>query len=183
MCFFFLNSASWGAIPSACFVCCTCALKYNNIIYNIYIYNDNHHHMQPPPHSASCTSASSVFAPVVGRKTPPAQVASNPQVLECLPSLQDPSYLKASYLDPKVVERFQAAVAQCKAEPCSPKKLQELTKCKKMAREKQAQDWENHLNHSSLFRIASWTSSHVVLKTTSGNDSSQEYQQANCPLC
>ena len=33
VCFFFLNSASWGAIPSACFVRCTCALKYNNIIY------------------------------------------------------------------------------------------------------------------------------------------------------
>ena len=24
----FLNSASWGAIPSVCFVRCTCALKY-----------------------------------------------------------------------------------------------------------------------------------------------------------
>ena len=30
-----------------------------------YIY---HHHMQPPSHSASCTSASRVFAPVVERK-------------------------------------------------------------------------------------------------------------------
>ena len=37
VCLFFLNSASWGAIPSACFVRCTCALKCNNyIIYNIY---------------------------------------------------------------------------------------------------------------------------------------------------
>ncbi len=26
--FVFLNSASWGAIPSACCVRCTCALKY-----------------------------------------------------------------------------------------------------------------------------------------------------------
>ena len=30
-----------------------------------YIY---HHHMQPPPHSASCTSPGTVFAPVVGKK-------------------------------------------------------------------------------------------------------------------
>ena len=28
----------------------------------------HHHHMQPPPHSASCTSASRVFAPAAGRK-------------------------------------------------------------------------------------------------------------------
>ena len=38
---FFLNSASWGAIPSACFVRCTCALKYiydNNIVsMEVYI--------------------------------------------------------------------------------------------------------------------------------------------------
>ena len=32
VCLFFLNSASWGAIPSVCFVRCTCALKYNIII-------------------------------------------------------------------------------------------------------------------------------------------------------
>ena len=40
--FFFLNSASWGAIPSACFVRCTCALKYIIIIIIIiiiYIYS------------------------------------------------------------------------------------------------------------------------------------------------
>ena len=34
---FFLNSASWGAIPSACLVRCTCALKYIIIIIN-YMY-------------------------------------------------------------------------------------------------------------------------------------------------
>ena len=33
MCLFFLNSASWGAIPSACFVRCMCAPKYIIIIY------------------------------------------------------------------------------------------------------------------------------------------------------
>ena len=38
--FFFLNSASWGAIPSACFVRCTCALKYNNNNNNIETEND-----------------------------------------------------------------------------------------------------------------------------------------------
>ena len=31
--------------------------------------------MIPPPHSASCTSASGVFAPVATRKTPPVQSA------------------------------------------------------------------------------------------------------------
>ena len=30
VCVCVLKSASWGAIPSACFVRCTCALKYNN---------------------------------------------------------------------------------------------------------------------------------------------------------
>ena len=36
---------------------------------------------------------------------------ADPHVLKRLPFLQDPSYLKAFYLDPKVVEWFQTAVA------------------------------------------------------------------------
>ena len=46
---------------------------------------------------------------------------SDPQVVECFPSPQDSSYLKASYLNPKAVEQFEAAIAQCKAEPNPPK--------------------------------------------------------------
>ena len=33
---FFLNSVSWGAIPSICFVCRMCALKYIIIITIMY---------------------------------------------------------------------------------------------------------------------------------------------------
>ena len=36
---------------------------------------------------------------------------ADPHVLKRLPSLQEPSYLNAFYLDPKVVEWFQTAVA------------------------------------------------------------------------
>ena len=38
---FFLTSTSWGAIPTACFVCCTCALKYNNNNNNSNNNNNN----------------------------------------------------------------------------------------------------------------------------------------------
>ena len=76
--------------------------------------------------------------------------STDPHVLECSPSLQDPSCLKASCHDPKVVEQFQTAVDQCRAEPHPPKKSQVLAKCKKLAREKKVQDWENHLSQLTV---------------------------------
>ena len=76
--------------------------------------------------------------------------SSDPQVLECLPSLQDPSYQKASFLDPKAVSIFQEAVEQCKTESLPPKKSIVMRKAKAISREKQVKEWEIHLSNLTV---------------------------------
>ena len=70
----------------------------------------------------------------------------DPQVLECLPSLQDPSSQKASFLDPKTVKIFQEAVRQCQSESLPPKKSAVMKKAKALSRKKQINEWESHLS-------------------------------------
>lgn len=66
-------------------------------------------------------------------------------VLDCVPALNSPPYLKDSHLDSDYIDRFLHTISQGTADQQPSKRSQILSSCKKAIAEKYACSWESHL--------------------------------------
>ena len=111
-------------------------------------------------HLPPCTTLSTLFHPgslnlkFLPRYQEEAKLAlisavnrsTDSHVLECLPALDSPSFLRASHIDPATWESFQVAITRCRSETVAPKPNRILSACKSVVSSRYARDWEAHLN-------------------------------------
>ena len=111
-------------------------------------------------HLPPCTTLSTLFHPgslnlkFLPRYQEEAKLAlisavnrsTDSHVLECLPALDSPSFLRASHIDPATWESFQVAITRCRTETVAPKPNCILSACKSVVSSRYARDWEAHLN-------------------------------------